>query len=109
MRKIVNNLKERPEHHRQLVAFSVSATIVGIMAVIWATTLPVRFAQLTEKTADAQQATGLEAIMQDEIQYTSDTVPAPTVTESAPEPENDVIISDTAEEIEGEPYFNTAE
>lgn len=44
MRKIIDNLREKPEHVRKGVALGASAGIVAVIVLVWATTLPARFA-----------------------------------------------------------------
>jgi hypothetical protein len=87
MRRVIHHLKQRPDHHRRIVAFGVSGVIVAAMVLIWASTLSVRYDKITENVTKKTKAAALDAI-------------APPVTQAQYEPaqnESDVIITDTTQ------------
>jgi hypothetical protein len=61
MRRIIHNLKQRPEHHRRLVAFGISTLLVSIMFVVWISTLSIRYDKVTAR-GTPNTAAALEAI-----------------------------------------------
>ncbi len=87
MRRVIHHLKQRPDHHRRMVAFGVSGVVVVAMFFIWASTLSVRYDKITDNVSKKTKAAALEVI-------------APPVTRAQYEPaqnESDIIITDTQE------------
>lgn len=56
MRKLIENLRQRPESHRHVVAFTVSLAITLIIAGIWATTVFPSNLSSSQKAAQAENA-----------------------------------------------------
>lgn len=85
MRKVIHHLKQRPDHHRRMVAFSVSGVVVVVMFFIWASTLSVRYDKITDNVSKKGKAAALELI-------------TPPVTRAEYQPaqnESDIIITDS--------------
>lgn len=111
MRKIVENIKQKPEHHRKLISVGVSALIVSVMALVWLTTLPTRFAKLNEKVdyennlkaaafeAFSPDAPRAEPITSQPAASSITTFGVPQADASESEDTSDVEITDTVEEF----------
>lgn len=111
MRKIVENIKQKPEHHRKLISVGVSALIVGVMAMVWVTTLPMRFAKLNDKVdeqnslkasvfeAFSPDAPRAEPITSQPTASSITTFGVPQADASEPDDTDGVEISDTVEEF----------
>lgn len=44
MRKLINNLRQKPEHHKRTVVWISSAVITGVIFVVWLALIRVQFA-----------------------------------------------------------------
>jgi len=54
MKKMIENVKQRPPHERREFAMRVALSVTGVIFVGWLATLGVRLANPTPKTADQQ-------------------------------------------------------
>lgn len=56
MQEMIDRLREKPSHHRQLVAFGTAATVTAMIALIWVVTMAGRFGGFEGTPASAGTA-----------------------------------------------------
>jgi len=52
----LERLRKKPETHRRRIAFIISASIVGIIFLVWLSVLSVRFSASVQNTASAENS-----------------------------------------------------
>lgn len=46
MRKIIENLRKKPDHHKKTIVFSISIAITAVIFVIWLSFIKMEFASI---------------------------------------------------------------
>lgn len=111
MKKYIESLREKPEPVKKAIALFSSLGIVAVIAIIWATTLPARFATSSQQAAviesDSDGAVTLESF-QDQIQNLNDKTWGMNTDTSGGTVDSQVIISDTTSDELESPSFTIA-
>gem|GEM_PF-2036490 len=47
----IENMRQRPDREKKIIAFSIAGVLTALMFVVWATTIPARFSGADEELA----------------------------------------------------------